>query len=116
MTEPSAVAYERSDAEPRLLGALAAGIAAFLILTPWILLLIYPSTAHRDRVVSRLIDVPSPRLQLDPAQELAALRADEGARLSSYGWVDRAGGSVRVPIERALSLTVERGLPGWRKP
>ena len=30
--------------------------------------------------------------------------------------MDRAAGVVRIPIERAIELTAERGLPGWPKP
>jgi hypothetical protein len=54
---------------------------------------------------------PLPRLQLNPPQDLRALRAAEDAVLHSYAWVDRAAGVVRIPIERAMELTLERGLP-----
>lgn len=49
---------------------------------------------------------PGPRLQTDPAGEMAALRAAEEQLLGSYGWVDRQGGIARIPIERAISLMV----------
>ena len=58
---------------------------------------------------------PAPRLQIDPHADLAALRAPKHARLSSYGWIDRPSGIVRLPIERAMQLTAERGLAGWPK-
>jgi hypothetical protein len=32
-------------------------------------------------------------------------------RLTTYGWVDRNAGKVHIPIERAIQLTAERGLP-----
>lgn len=51
---------------------------------------------------------PEPRLQIDPVGDLAALRAREAARLSSYGWVDRQAGVVHIPIERAMELLVAR--------
>lgn len=51
---------------------------------------------------------PEPRLQIDPVGDLAALRAREAARLSSYGWVDRQTGVVHIPIERAMELLVAR--------
>jgi len=54
---------------------------------------------------------PPPRLQVDPLHDLAELHASEDALLESYGWVDRSVGVVRIPIERALELTAERGLP-----
>lgn len=54
---------------------------------------------------------PEPHLQIKPAQELQQLRTEEDDVLSSYAWVDRANGIVRIPIERAMDLLVERGLP-----
>jgi hypothetical protein len=54
---------------------------------------------------------PLPRLQGQPTKDLAEMRAEEEAALSSYGWVDRGAGVVHIPIERAIDLTVERGLP-----
>ena len=54
---------------------------------------------------------PEPRLQTSPRQDLIDLRASEEAILNSYGWVDKAGGIVRIPISEAMKLTVERGLP-----
>ena len=54
---------------------------------------------------------PEPRLQTSPKQDLIDLRASEDAILNSYGWVDKAGGVVRIPISEAMKLTVQRGLP-----
>jgi hypothetical protein len=39
------------------------------------------------------------------------LRAADEAILNSYGWVDEEAGVVRIPIDRAMELTLERGLP-----
>ena len=54
---------------------------------------------------------PEPRLQTDPRQDLSDLRAKEDELLTSYGWVDRNAGVVRIPIDEAIKLTLERGLP-----
>ena len=43
--------------------------------------------------------------------ELYTFRKDEGAHLESYGWESKAAGTVHIPIEEAMKLTVERGLP-----
>jgi len=59
--------------------------------------------------------LPEPRLQVVPAQDLQQMRAAEDAVLSSYDWVDEAAGFVRVPIDRAIELLLERGLPIWRE-
>jgi hypothetical protein len=54
---------------------------------------------------------PEPRLEPDPVAPRLRMRAREDAVLTSYGWVDRNAGVARIPIERAMDLLVERGLP-----
>jgi hypothetical protein len=54
---------------------------------------------------------PEPRLQESPALDLARFRAREEERLSTYAWVDRPNGVVRIPIERAMELVAREGLP-----
>ncbi|HMF93170.1 MAG TPA: hypothetical protein VKE96_02700 [Vicinamibacterales bacterium] len=61
---------------------------------------------------------PEPRLQTNPRQDLADLRAREEQALTGYSWVDRNAGIVRIPIDEAIRKTLERGLParaGQRK-
>lgn len=54
---------------------------------------------------------PEPRLERFPFATRESLRREEDARLSGYGWVDRGTGVVRIPIDRAMDLIVQRGLP-----
>jgi hypothetical protein len=70
----------------------------------------YPLAAGRqDRVP------PGPRLQTNPREDLRELRAAEDAVLNSYGWLDKDKGIVRIPIDQAMKLTVQRGLPAKEK-
>jgi hypothetical protein len=109
------VEYEPSDAEPRVIAWLGIGIIVLLLLSPVGLRLLFPDALDRGVNAGALANIPSPRLQIDPEHDLAALRDTEGGRLSSYGWINREQKAVRMPIERAMSVTLERGLPGWRK-
>jgi hypothetical protein len=59
---------------------------------------------------------PEPRLQTNPRQDLAELRTKEDQTLTSYGWVDKNAGIVRIPIDEAIKLTLERGLPSRQEP
>jgi hypothetical protein len=52
-----------------------------------------------------------PRLQPIPANEIFDFRQRENAELTQYGWVDRNAGTVRLPIEQAKALLLQRGLP-----
>jgi hypothetical protein len=55
---------------------------------------------------------PSPRLQTDDGnQEIADMHAKEDLLLENYSYVDRGKGTVRIPIERAMELIAQRGLP-----
>jgi hypothetical protein len=67
---------------------------------------VYPmAVSQQDRLP------PQPRFQQDPQQELQDLRAKQKALLEGYGWANKEAGVVRIPIEEAMRLVVERGLP-----
>lgn len=55
---------------------------------------------------------PTPRLQTDDgAQDLVDLHRREDLLLGYYSWVDQSKGKVRIPIERAMEVIAQRGLP-----
>jgi hypothetical protein len=54
---------------------------------------------------------PDPRLENDESRNFSKARLTEDQTLESYGWVDEKAGTVRIPIERAMDLLVQRGLP-----
>ncbi len=54
---------------------------------------------------------PTPNLQVNPRQDLVALNAQADKELTSYAWLDRTAGVVRLPIARAMDLVAQRGLP-----
>lgn len=55
---------------------------------------------------------PTPRLQGDDGNlDTANLHAREDLLLDHYSWIDRAQGKVRIPIDRAMELIAQRGLP-----
>ena len=56
-------------------------------------------------------EFPGPRLEVKSGAGLADLRAAEDSDLNSYGWINRATQTVRIPIDRAMQLILERGLP-----
>ncbi len=116
------VAHEASDVNVRGIvtfgvGLLALGAVVYLVV--WLFFgflneratrssaqLAYPLAAgQEDRVP------PEPRLQTNPRADLKELRESEAKRLDSYGWVDRNAGIVHIPIDEAIKLTLQRGLP-----
>ncbi|HVW09399.1 MAG TPA: hypothetical protein VHC90_12495 [Bryobacteraceae bacterium] len=59
---------------------------------------------------------PEPRLQRSPAGDLAEKRASENALLDHYWWVDRPKGIVGMPIDRAIQILTQRGIPPQKAP
>jgi hypothetical protein len=54
---------------------------------------------------------PAPQLEIDERSQLDKIRIDEEETLSSYDWVDQKAGTVRIPIDHAMDLIAQRGLP-----
>lgn len=53
-----------------------------------------------------------PNLLTSEPENLAIFRAHEDELLTTYGWEDKNAGVVRIPIDRAKALLLERGIPG----
>ncbi len=72
-----------------------------------------PNNPAMQKKVAELAQTfPTPRLQLDDGnQEISDLHAREDLLLENYTWVDQSQGKVRIPIERAMELIAQSGLP-----
>jgi hypothetical protein len=118
-TTRSGGGYERRDMSLRTVavffGGLILSVAVVLLLMAWLFDYFASRAARQDVPPSPLAEArqipPEPRLQVNPGEELQAMRAEENAVLGSYGWVDRKAGIVRIPIDRAMTLLVRRALP-----
>jgi hypothetical protein len=121
--EPARHGREERDVQLRPLiisGMSLAILAGLSLLAMWLLFDYFAARRARLEVApSPVFEArhlpPEPRLQVSPQQDLRQMRAAETAILHSYGWVDRQGGTVRIPIERAIELLAERGLPARRE-
>jgi hypothetical protein len=54
---------------------------------------------------------PEPRVEEKPYLQLQNLRILEDHVLSSYAWVDQNAGTVRIPIDQAIDMVAQKGLP-----
>jgi hypothetical protein len=130
--------YERQDLQARSVLIFFAGLAVMLLVAYLVVLGVFKvlsqyDNAHQPQPNPLAMDTssaadrrtvpydqthaeipkkfPEPRLEEDERRELQDVRAPEDERLESYGWVDEKNGVVHIPIERAMQLTAERGLP-----
>jgi len=112
--------HERKDVDVRALFIVAfllllSCVAIFIVIT----LMMHYFKVHEPGVtagqanipVTRAREFPQPRLLTKPGATLAELRAAEDSDLNSYGWVDRTSGIARIPIDGAMQLLLEGGLP-----
>ncbi len=110
-------AFEHKDTSPGGLviffASLFAGIALVMAITLWVWA---EFTSLRQAVqpfplIKASQIPPEPRIELKPGIQLKNVRAREDAILETYGWVDKNAGVVRIPIDRAMDLIAQRGLP-----
>lgn len=111
--------YEKSDASPRGLVYFALVIAVILVSTllslRW-LFGYFQKTENPGSFVAQPFAAarplpPPPRIQPDPAADIESYRESQQHLLNTYGWIDRQNGIVRLPIDRAMQLLLQRGLP-----
>lgn len=57
------------------------------------------------------VEPPEPRLETTPREVRTRIDALRTLQASTYTWLDRDGGVARIPVERAMEILVERGLP-----
>jgi len=68
--------------------------------------------AMQNKMAQLTQQFPTPRLQTDDGnQEIADLHAKEDLLLNNYSWADQSQGKVRIPIDKAIELLAQRGLP-----
>ena len=112
--------HEESDVDIGAILTFGAGmvVSAFVIsIVVWLLFRYFDSRAAEQQVPEYPLAAaqehrlpPEPRLQTNPRQDLQDLRAAEQQTLTTYGWIDRTAGTVRIPIDEAMKLTIARGL------
>ena len=106
--------YEPRDANVSRLLLFGAGLVVFLIAVELAMLGFYRVFETESRYQR-----PRPVRPTSPEnlyQQLRVLRGAEEVALHSYGWVDRRKGIVRIPIERAIELVAEKGVPFGKGP
>jgi hypothetical protein len=112
---PEALGHQPPDERSKAILWLFVVLGAILIVGQAVSWLTERTFARRGGEVQPETDdlrrFPAPRLEADAARTLADLRAREDELLNGIGWVDRPAGIVRIPIDRAMTLVLERGLP-----
>ena len=121
------VSHERRDVNVFQITAFGIGLMLSCIVVVFAMWAMFDFLAHReddknaDNPAASMMNErqklpPEPRLQATPKIELKDLRADEDAILNGYGWVDPNKGIVRIPIDQAIDMVAQKGLPSKPSP
>ena len=125
------VEFEREDLAPKPILLFLAGLIAACVLVALLLRGMYSYLDHYDnqhqaeqnplvqqttadtRIVTpgAVSKFPQPRLESNERLEINDFRMQEEKTLNSYGWVDQQAGVMHIPIDRAMQLLAQRGLP-----
>jgi hypothetical protein len=108
--------HEQTEVSVRLivvsLAFLAVATAVCLVLVVGIFRYFYSSYSTAEAVrLSQPVIPPEPRIEVAPYEQLQQVRAQEDHVLSTYAWVDKDAGTVRIPIDQAISMLAAKGLP-----
>ena len=127
--------FEQQDVNPKVIFWALLGLGALLVVSYFIVIGFYrymdgyqrahqppqnplveprveavkPTRAQTQEEIKRAF--PEPRLEEDERGQMNSVRLREEEQLNSYGWTDEKAGVVHIPIERAMELTAQRGLP-----
>jgi hypothetical protein len=118
------VRHERSDVNITALMQFGIGLAALAVVSFVLIWVFYHvmENVHGGPIAKTGLNVtanalpPEPRLQQTPIADLKSMLDAQNQLLSTYGWIDRQHGVVRVPIDRAIDLLAQRGLPSRSTP
>jgi hypothetical protein len=114
------IRYEQTDAQVRPLYQFLFWISVVTLITAGVSWAVLKGLeSWRDKASTRATmaepqgaqQAPAPRLQLREPLDLAAFRHEEAQTLATYGVVDKEKGVYRIPVEQAMKLLLERGLP-----
>jgi len=110
--------YEDSEVSAGRLLAFAGGVVALIVLGAALSAFVFHFFVARQPLgppASPFENVrelpPEPRLQTNAPRDLKNYEVAQEKLLGSYGWVDPQAGVVRIPIERAMELSLAKGYP-----
>lgn len=120
-TMPAPHGHETHEVNFRVIALFALSLVVLLLgslaLMAWLLAVFRVTPEGHGRRGAALAASPSrppgPPLQTSPARDMQEMRRAENARLQSYGWIDRSAGIASIPLDRAMELVIQQGLPSW---
>jgi hypothetical protein len=115
----ASVNFEHRDVNARSMAWVLAAIVVTAIVLHLVLYFLYEESRSGSVESGRIPKATEPtrqqtssqpKLQVDPSTDIDQLRREENKKLTTYGWIDKDKGVVRIPIEQAMRSIADRGL------
>jgi hypothetical protein len=110
--------YETREVNIKLILLSTVAMVILVLVTCFITVGIFDFLNSHSETVAKVTSVPrpkeippEPRVLEHPWEQLPVLHETEDRVLNSYGWMDQKTGVVRIPVDRAIDILAERGLP-----
>jgi hypothetical protein len=114
------IRFEHSDLNGKHVFLTGIGVLAGLWISAGLVFFVFIGLKHyRSEVAGAPLPIqlngnplpPEPRLQSSPRMDLKEYEMRQDWELTHYHWLDKSRGVVAIPIEQAIQLTAERGIP-----
>jgi hypothetical protein len=115
------VANEPTDVDVRAITKWGIGLGLFTIASTFLVWFVFDQLAsyeaRQSPQASPLVDIrktaspPEPRLQSTPRLDARQIREGEDQVLNDYVITDQERGIARIPVDRAMTLMLQKGFP-----
>jgi len=134
LPEHDTVAFENRDVRPRTIYVYLAVLALSVVLSYVVCVFILrittkmaadsdtPPPSVRQEMKNFLTMPPEPRLQgvpghgTDPQYDLRVKIEEDTEANQNAGWIDQNSGIAKIPVEDAMKIIAEKGLPAASTP
>lgn len=112
--------FEHSDISSRATFLTGLGVLVGIWISAGLLYFFYSTLAHHREQVSSptlpieahgYVEPPAPRLQRSPRLDMEDMNRYEDWELSHYHWLDQKRGIVAIPIDKAIDIVADQGIP-----
>ena len=118
------VAHETTDADERTITKFGIALVLVIVVSQLVLWWLFARLQKREQKLNPPVPAmvkneapnvpPEPRLQPSPRLDLQQMRQAEDQLLNHYAWIDPDRGVVRIPVQRALDIVAQKGLPQFK--
>jgi hypothetical protein len=109
--------FEHQDASPRGIALAGVGLMLLILLSLGVVAALFyffeqrQVSAFGTGPTPTVAVPPGPGIQVDPGKDMQETMATQTSWLNSYGWINEGTGVIHMPIDHAMEMIMEHGMP-----